>query len=162
LVLYDAGSRLGGLVAARSVAGYRIELGADSFITSKPWGIDLCRRLGIEDRLIPADARYRRSLVLHRGRPLAVPAGFHLPAPVSVGAVLRSPLFSLAGKLRMALEFVLPRGAAAEDESLAHFVRRRFGREALERLVQPLVGGIYTADPEKLSLRATMPRFLEM
>src|SRR5262249_213389 len=66
------------------------------------------------------------------------------------------------GKLRMALEYVLPRGSDQRDESLAHFVRRRFGREALERLIQPLVGGIYTSDPEKLSLRATMPRFLDM
>jgi oxygen-dependent protoporphyrinogen oxidase len=65
----------------------------------------------------------------------------------------------------MALDLVLPRRAAAnggDDESLAQFVRRRLGREALERMAQPMVGGIYTADPESLSLRATMPRFLEM
>lgn len=162
LVLFEAGTRLGGVVGTRQIAGYRVELGADSFITNKPWGVDLCRRLGIEDRLIPTDERYRRSLVLRNGKPVPVPEGFQLLAPVSIGAVLASPLFSIAGKIRMALEYVLPRGAPQDDESLAHFVRRRFGREALERLVQPLVGGIYTSDPEKLSLRATMPRFLEM
>jgi len=162
LVLFEAGPRLGGVVATRSIAGYRVELGADSFITNKPWGIDLCRRLGIEDRLIPTDARYRRSLVLRQGKPLSVPDEFQLLAPVSINAVLRSPIFSWPGKLRMALEYVLPRRRSNEDESLAAFVRRRFGREALDRLVQPLVGGIYTSDPEKLSLRATMPRFIEM
>lgn len=162
LVLFEAGARLGGVVGTRQIAGYRVELGADSFITNKPWGVDLCRRLGIENRLIPTDERYRRSFVLRNGKPIPVPEGFQLLAPVSIGAVLASPLFSLAGKLRMALEYMLPRGAPGDDESLAHFVRRRFGREALERLVQPLVGGIYTSDPEKLSLRATMPRFLEM
>jgi len=162
LMLFEAGMRLGGVVGTRSIAGYRVELGADSFITNKPWGLDLCRRLGLEDRLIPTDVHYRRSLVLRKGRPISVPEGFQLLAPVNMGAVLRSPLFSWPGKLRMALEYVLPRGSAGADESLAHFVRRRFGREALERLVQPLVGGIYTSDPEKLSLRATMPRFLEM
>ncbi len=162
LVLFEAGSRLGGVVGTRSIAGYRVELGADSFITNKPWGVDLCRRLGIEGRLVPTDVRYRRSLVLHKGRPVAVPEGFQLLAPVDVGAVLRSPLLSWPGKLRMAFEFFLPRGLSTADESLAAFVRRRFGRQALERLVQPLVGGIYTSDPEKLSLRATMPRFLEM
>jgi oxygen-dependent protoporphyrinogen oxidase len=141
---------------------YRVELGADSFITNKPWAVDLCRRLGIEDRLIPTDARYRRSLVLRHGKPLPVPDGFQLLSPVDVGAVLRSPVFSWTGKLRMALEYIVPRGASDADESLAHFVRRRFGNEALERLVQPLVGGIYTSDPEKLSLQATLPRFLEM
>lgn len=162
LVLFEAGARLGGIVETRQLAGYRIELGADSFITNKPWAVDLCRRLGIEERLIPTDARYRRSLVLRGGKPLPVPAEFQLLAPVSIGAVLRSPIFSWPGKLRMALEYLLPRGGGEGDESLANFVRRRFGREALERLVQPLVGGIYTSDPEKLSLLATMPRFLEM
>ncbi|MGE5194022.1 MAG: protoporphyrinogen oxidase, partial [Deltaproteobacteria bacterium] len=103
-----------------------------------------------------------RSLVLRKGTPVPVPEGFQLLAPVNVGAVLRSPIFSWPGKLRMALEYFVPRGSSTGDESLAHFVQRRFGREALERLVQPLVGGIYTSDPEKLSLRATMPRFLEM
>lgn len=162
LVLFESGTRLGGVVGTRSIAGYRVELGADSFITNKPWAIDLCRRLGIENRLISTDPSFRRSLVLRNGKPVAVPEGFQLLSPVSVGAVLRSPIFSWPGKLRMALEYVLPRGYSEADESLAAFVRRRFGREALERLVQPLVGGIYTSDPEKLSLRATMPRFLDM
>ena len=162
LVVYEAGARVGGLVGTRTIGNYRVELGADSFITNKPWAVDLCRRLGIEERLIPTAARYRRSLVLRHGKPLPVPDGFQLLSPVDMGAVLRSSIFSWHGKLRMALEYVLPRGGSEADESLAHFVRRRFGNEALERLVQPLVGGIYTSDPEKLSLQATMPRFLEM
>ncbi|MFN0056703.1 MAG: protoporphyrinogen oxidase [Planctomycetales bacterium] len=163
MTLFEASPRLGGIVGTRSLAGYRVETGADSFITNKPWAVALCRRLGLEERLIPTDERYRRSLVLRRGTPVAVPDGFQLLAPVDVGAVLKSPIFSWRGKLRMALEYLLPRGGTDQpDESLAHFVRRRFGREALDRLVQPLVGGIYTSDPERLSLRATMPRFLEM
>jgi protoporphyrinogen/coproporphyrinogen III oxidase len=162
LTLFEASSRLGGVMGTRSIAGYRVETGADSFITNKPWAVDLCRRLGLEGRLIPTDDRYRRSLVLRRGKPAPVPEGFQLISPVDVMAVLRSPIFSLAGKLRMALEMLLPGRPGETDESLAQFVRRRFGREALDRLVQPLVGGIYTSDPEKLSLRATMPRFLDM
>lgn len=162
LVLFEAGPGVGGLVGTRVIGEYRVELGADSFITNKPWAVNLCRRLGIEDRLISTDARYRRSLVLRRGKPLPVPDGFQLLSPVDMGAVLRSRIFSWPGKLRMAMEYLVPRGGSDGDESLAHFVRRRFGNEALERLVQPLVGGIYTSDPEKLSLKATMPRFLEM
>lgn len=162
LTLFETSSRLGGIVGTRQIAGYRVELGADSFITNKPWAVDICRRLGIEDRLISTEAKHRRSLVLRNGKPVPVPDGFQLLAPVDVGAVLRSPIFSWPGKLRMGLEYFLPCKAGGEDESLAHFVRRRFGREALERLIQPLVGGIYTSDPEKLSLRATFPRFLEM
>ncbi|MBI3861123.1 MAG: protoporphyrinogen oxidase [Planctomycetia bacterium] len=162
VVVFEAGERPGGIVGTQLISGYRIELGADSFITNKPWAIDLCRRLGIEDRLIPTEARFRRSLVLRNGKPVPVPEGFQLLAPVSVGTVLRSPIFSWPGKLRLACEYFVPKGRSDGDESLASFVRRRLGREALERLVQPLVGGIYTSDPEKLSLRATMPRFIEM
>lgn len=162
MTVFEASSRLGGVVGTRSIAGYCVETGADSFIANKPWATDLCQRLGLQNKLIPTDAMYRRALVLRKGKPVEVPEGFQLLAPVKVGAVLRSPIFSLCGKLRMGMEYFLPRGNSGADESLASFVRRRFGHEALERLVQPLVGGIYTSDPEKLSLRATMPRFLEM
>lgn len=163
LTLFEAGASAGGAMGTRRVGDYLVETGADSFITNKLWALNLCRRLGIEDQLIPTDARYRRSLVVRKGRPVAVPEGFTLLAPARVWPLVKSPIFSPLGKLRMGLEYLLPRQRPEpEDESLASFVRRRFGREALERLVQPLVGGIYTSDPEKLSLRATMPRFLEM
>jgi oxygen-dependent protoporphyrinogen oxidase len=161
LVLFEAATRLGGTVGTEFEQGYLIEKGADSFITDKPWAVDLCRRLDLEDRLIPTDARYRGSLVLRRGKPLPVPEGFLLLSPARIWPVLTSPLFSPWGKLRMGLEYFV-RAGEADDESLAAFVRRRFGQEVLERLVQPLVGGIYTSDPDKLSLQATLPRFLEM
>jgi oxygen-dependent protoporphyrinogen oxidase len=162
LTLFEAGPHLGGLVGTRQIAGYRVETGADSFITNKPWGLDLCRRLGLEARLIPTEAAFRRSLVVRRGHPVPVPEGFQLLGPTALGAVWRTSLLNWWGKLRLALEYFIPRAHGSGDESLGHFVRRRFGRQALERIVQPLVGGIYTADPEKLSLMATMPRFLEM
>ncbi|WP_206028595.1 protoporphyrinogen oxidase [Thalassoroseus pseudoceratinae] len=166
ITLFDANDRFGGVLGTVNIGGYRVETGADSFITNKPWAVDLCKRLGIADRLISTDETYRRSLVLHRGRPVPVPDGFMLMTPAKVWPVLRSPLFSWTGKIRMGLETIVPRRRSSEggddDESLADFVRRRFGNEALERLVQPLVGGIYTSDPEKLSLRATLSRFLDM
>ncbi|MDB5339048.1 MAG: hemY [Planctomycetaceae bacterium] len=160
--LYEAGPRLGGLVGTQQIDGYTLELGPDSFITNKPWAVGLCKRLGIEDRLIPTDARYRRSLVLRRGQPVEVPEGFQLMTPAQVWPVLTSSIFSWWGKLRMGCEYFLPAKRDVQDESLGSFVRRRFGQQVLDRLVQPLVGGIYTSDPEKLSLRATLPRFLEM
>lgn len=162
VTLFEASPRLGGLVGTQHIGGYTLELGPDSFITNKPWAVDLCRRLGLEGRLVPTDARYRRSLVLRRGRPVEVPEGFQLMTPAKVWPVLTSPIFSWWGKLRMGWEYFLPAKLDVDDESLASFVRRRFGQEVLERLVQPLVGGIYTSDPEKLSLKATLPRFLEM
>jgi oxygen-dependent protoporphyrinogen oxidase len=100
--------------------------------------------------------------VVHDGRLTPLPDGFLLLAPTDLRALVGSPLFSWRGKLRMALDLVLPRGRDAADESLGAFVRRRFGREALERAAQPLAGGIYTADVDRLSVEATMPRFREL
>jgi protoporphyrinogen/coproporphyrinogen III oxidase len=162
VALFEAGPRLGGVVHTESIDDCLVERGADSFITNKPWAIDLCRRLGIEDRLISTDPRFRQALVLRKGKPVAVPDGFLLMAPAKIWPVVASPIFSPLGKLRMGLERWIPPRADVGDESVASFVRRRLGREALDRLVQPLVAGIYTSDPEKLSLRATLPRFLEM
>ncbi len=160
--LLEAGDRLGGTIVTERRDGFVMEGGPDSILTEKPWAVDLCQRLGFADRLVGTRDGERRTYVVHRGRLLPLPEGFLLMAPTDLVALARSPLFTWRGKLRMALDLVLPRGPADADESLAHFVRRRLGREALERVAQPLVGGIYTADPERLSLAATMPRFREL
>lgn len=162
LSLFEKSLRPGGVFGSEMVGDFLIERGADSFITNKPAGVDLCRRLGLEDELITTDARYRRSLILYRGRPVPTPVGFNLLAPARIGPMLTTPLLSWSGKFRMLQERFVPRRRSDEDESLADFVRRRFGPEFLERIVQPMVGGIYTSDPEKLSLKATLPRFPEM
>jgi oxygen-dependent protoporphyrinogen oxidase len=162
LTLLEARERLGGSIETEHVDGFLVESGADSFISEKPWALALCHRLGIEDRLVRTDERFRRTFVWHGGRLHPLPDGFQLLAPTQFTPFLTSGLFSWPGKLRMALDLVLPRGAPGGDETLGAFVRRRLGREALERVAQPLVAGIYTADPDELSLGATMPRFLEL
>lgn len=162
LTLLEARERLGGTIATEHVDGFLVESGPDSFISEKPWALALCRRLGLEDRLVRTDDRFRRTFVWHGGRLHPLPDGFQLLAPTRITPLLTSSLFSWPGKLRMALDLVLPRGAPGGDETLGAFVRRRLGREALERVAQPLVAGIYTADPDELSLGATMPRFLEL
>ncbi len=161
LHLFEAGERLGGLVGTIERDGYLIDVGGDSFITNKPGALGLCQRLGLEDRLQETEPKYRGALVLHHGKTYPVPEGFQLLSPSALWPVMTSPILSWPGKLRLACEYFVPPRKPTGDESLASFVRRRFGTEALERLVQPLVGGIYTSDPEKLSLAATMPRFLE-
>ncbi|PYM53766.1 MAG: protoporphyrinogen oxidase, partial [Candidatus Rokuibacteriota bacterium] len=162
LTLCEARGHLGGTVGTERADGFLLEQGADSFITEKPWALRLCERLGLEPRLRSTDARFRRVYVVHRRRLVALPEGFLLLAPTRLGPVLRSSLFSWPGKARMALDLVLPRARDGGDESLGAFVRRRFGPELLERVAQPLAGGIYTGDPERLSLAATMPRFLAL
>ena len=164
LTLLEASSRLGGTIETTNRDGFLIERGPDSFISEKPEALALAKRLGLEQQLIQTNEDYRRSFIVRDGRLRPVPEGFQLLAPSRIWPFLTSDIFSLTGKARIAADLFLPRKIAngANDESLASFVRRRLGSEALERMAQPMVGGIYTADPETLSLRATLPRFLEM
>lgn len=162
LTLFEAGPRPGGVVRTERVDGFLLEGGPDCFITDRPWGLELCRRLGLEKDLVGTNPDCRRSFVLRGRRLLPVPEGFQLLAPARLRNFARSPVLSLAGRARAAMDLFLPRGPLRDDESLASFVRRRFGDEALERLAQPLLAGIYGADPERLSLKATMPRFLDL
>ena len=161
LTVVESRDRLGGTIATEHAGGFLVEAGPDSFLSEKPWALALCRRLGIEHRLVRTDDRFRKVFVWRAGRLHPLPDGFQLLAPTKLGPFVRSGLFSWRGKLRMALDLVVPR-SLKDDESLGAFVRRRLGREALERVAQPLVAGIYTADPDELSLTATMPRFGEL
>jgi oxygen-dependent protoporphyrinogen oxidase len=163
VTLLEASDRLGGIIRTEQRDGFILEAGPDAFISEKPEALALSKRLGLTDRLIETNPQYRRSFVVRHGKLRPIPEGFQLLAPSRFWPFATSGICGLSGKLRMAGEVFLPqRWDSESDETLASFVRRRFGAEALERLAQPLVGGIYTADPEKLSLRATMPRFLEM
>jgi protoporphyrinogen/coproporphyrinogen III oxidase len=164
VTLLEASDRLGGTIQTESRDGFLLERGPDSFVSEKPQALALAKRLGLESQLIQTNEEYRRSFIVRDGRLRAVPEGFQLLAPSRIWPFLTSDIFSLAGKARMAADLFLPRQNTngTNDESLASFVRRRFGEEALERMAQPMVGGIYTADPETLSLRATLPRFLDM
>ena len=161
LTVLEARDRLGGTIETEHAGGFLVETGPDSFLSEKPWGLALCRRIGLESRLVGTDDRFRRVFVWFGKRLHPVPDGFQLLAPTRLTPFVTSSLFSWPGKLRMALDVILPRGGGG-DESLGAFVRRRLGREALERIAQPLVAGIYTADPDELSLLATMPRFVEL
>jgi oxygen-dependent protoporphyrinogen oxidase len=164
VTLIEASARLGGILVTEERDGFLLERGPDSFITEKPEAVALAKRLGLESRLIETNQSHRRSFIVRHGRLRPVPEGFQLLAPSRIWPFITSDIFSLPGKARMAADLFLPRRKSngVADESLASFVRRRLGREALERMAQPMVGGIYTADPETLSLRATLPRFLDM
>jgi oxygen-dependent protoporphyrinogen oxidase len=174
VTLFEAGPRFGGVVqtARDESLGLTLEEGPDCFVSTKPAAMELARELGLGDELIGTRAENRRSFILHRGKLRPIPPGFFLLAPTSLKALAATPLLSMQGKLRAALDLFMPafsglpggrpENPATHDESLASFVRRRFGEEVLERIAQPMVGGIYTADPEKLSLAATFPQFLAM
>lgn len=160
--LYEASQRLGGVLHSERQDDFLLEFGADNFITNVPWGLDLCRRVGLGDQLLQTNSGLRRALVVRDGQLHPVPEGFMVMEPRALWPLVMSPLLSWRGKARVLGEYFVRARRDGQDESLASFARRRLGREAFERLVQPLAAGIYTADPEQLSLAATMPRFLEM
>ncbi len=165
VVVFEAAPRAGGIVSTARRGDLVFEEGPDSFITDKPEALALVRRLGLEPAVRGTRPEFRRSYVVRNGRPVPTPEGFYLLAPTRLGPVFRSPLFSPLGKLRMALEPWVPARRTHgedDDESLASFVTRRLGRETLERIAQAMVGGIYGAAPEELSLGATFPRFLAL
>jgi oxygen-dependent protoporphyrinogen oxidase len=163
VTVLESGARLGGQVWTDRQGEFLLEGGADALLAQKPAGIALCKRLGLEGELEDVSARGGGTEVLRRRRLVRVPDGFLLMAPTRTGPMLRSSLFSVRGKLRMLAEpWVSQRSAGTDDESLASFVRRRFGREVLERVAEPVIASLYTADAERLSLRMTMPRFLDL
>lgn len=160
--LIEARPRLGGVIFTERVDGFVIEAGPDSLLTQKPWGVELCQELGIADRLIGTNDRQRRVYVLWKGRLQPLPEGLMLIAPTRLGPLLRNRLLSWPGKIRLGLEYLLPPRPMAGDESLAGFVRRRCGHEALEKIAAPLLAGIYAGSMEQMSLLATFPRLREL
>jgi oxygen-dependent protoporphyrinogen oxidase len=160
--LVEAEPRLGGKILTEQVGGFVIEGGPDSFLSQKPWGVELCRRLGLADRVIGTNRDRRKTYVYSKGRLEELPEGLALGVPTKLGPFLKSGLLSWRGKLRLGAELLIPRRSAREDESLGAFFRRRLGEEALERIIEPLMTGIYAGDADSLSIQATFPRFPEM
>lgn len=161
VTLFEAAPRLGGVLETRKHEGFLVEQSADNFLRSPPWGVEFAERVGAAESLIPTRRHGRGASVLHRGALHRVPAGFQLMAPGGIVSILTTRVLSLKGKLRLAREGSVAPGDPDVEESVAQFARRRLGDEAYERLVQPLMGGIYAGDAERLSLLATAPRFVE-
>lgn len=164
ITVLEAGERWGGKVLTEQVDGladgpFVVEGGPDSFMTQKPWAMELARELGLADRLLGANDHKRSTYVLVRGKPVPLPEGVMLIVPTRLKPFALSPLISPLGKLRMALDFFIPRKRGDEDETLAEFVGRRLGAEALDKIAEPLMSGIYNADPTLQSVQATFPRF---
>jgi oxygen-dependent protoporphyrinogen oxidase len=160
--IFERRNRVGGALDTLEREGYEIEMGVDNFISTLPWGLQLCKELGLSDRLVQTNSQYRRTYVVRKGRLHLLPDGFLMMAPTKLFPMATTPLLSPLGKLRAGLELFIPARRDDVDESMSDFVLRRFGREVFERLVEPLVSGVYAADMDKLSVLATLPRFREM
>ena len=158
--LVEASDRLGGVIRSDRFDGWVVDGGPDSILVQKPAAVALCRELGLGERLV-STLTPRTAYVLRDGRLHPIPEGSFLGFPVRASALAASSLFSLRGKLRMACEVVIPRSDDDEDESIAAFVRRRFGEEAADYLAEPLLAGIHAGDVDRLSVRALFPRLVD-
>ena len=164
LSVIEARDHVGGNIATHRVDGFLLDAGPDSFVRTKPDAVQLVRELGMEDELMTPDAR--NVYLVHRGRLELMPAGMALAVPTRLGPMVQTPLLSLGGKLRMLADLWLPAkdggAGVADDESIEGFITRRFGREASERIVGPLLGGIYAGDVSQLSILATFPQLSDL
>jgi len=161
-VLYEASTRLGGVLRTEQIDGCLVEAGPDSFITEKPWATDLCRDLGLADQLIGSNDADRKTYILTNGRLVAMPDGLMFMVPTKILPTGLSPLFSWKAKVRMAKELFHPPRAVDHDESVSAFVERHYGAEMVDRLADPLLSGVYGGEAASLSVRAVLPRFAEM
>ncbi|CAN5489769.1 protoporphyrinogen oxidase [soil metagenome] len=168
VVVFEAARRPGGELQSERVehpeGRFLVEAGPDCFLAQKPWARELAVELGLDGELIPINQIPQAVSIIKHGRVIDWPSGLSLLAPTELRPFLRTPLISPLGKVRMALDLVLPSIRSTADESIAAFVRRRLGKEALDWIAEPLMAGIYNADPEQLSLLATFPhlRALEL
>ena len=155
----ESSSRTGGVICTERFDGWVIDGGPDSLLVQKPAAVALCRELGLADRLV-STLTPRTAYVLRDGRLHPLAEGSFLGFPLKFSALAKSSLFSLGGKVRLAAELLVPKGGG-EDESIASFVRRRFGEEAADYLAEPLLAGIHAGDAERLSVKSLFPRLLE-
>lgn len=174
-VVIEKDDRLGGKLASEIVPDpdggeYVVDGGSDAFVSTKPAVARIARMLGIGDEMVPAREENKKTLIVKGKRLVELPDGIMMFAPTKLLPLATTSLYSWPGKFRMALDLFLPRkerwaeGETAQqhDETLEAFVVRRMGREALDRVAEPLVGGVHASSPDQMSLAATFPNFLEM
>ena len=158
IVLIESDVVLGGKLRTEHVDGFVIEAAPDSFLSRKERGVGLVQELGLGEELIARRPEHHHTFVRRGGDLHPLPEGLTGMIPTNLDALERSELLSPEGKVRFASEPDVPAAAGVEDESVAAFISRRFGREAYEALVEPLMTGIYGGDGDQLSLRATFPQ----
>ncbi|MFH2203587.1 MAG: protoporphyrinogen oxidase [Elusimicrobiota bacterium] len=162
VTVLESSSRLGGKILSHQADDMVIEGGPDSFITAKPWALELVRELGLEADLIPTNSESKEVYVYTRKRLRRLPEGLMLMAPTKVLPFLASDLVGWGAKLRMGWEYFVPARTENDDESMGGFARRRFGGEALEVIVGPILAGIFAGDPDRLSMASTFPQFVDL
>jgi len=162
ITVLEAEKRWGGKISTERLGEYVIEGGPDTFLATKPWGVSLCRELGLGERLQGTNPLQKNTYVLYKNQLRPLPDGLSMMIPTRFGPMLSTSLLSWPAKARMGFDFVIPARTVNGDESLGAFVSRRLGRKAYENLIEPLMSGIYAGDGDQLSLQATFPYLREL
>ncbi len=155
--------RAGGVIWSEQVDGFTIDAGPDALLTQKPEAIKLCEEIGLGGRLVPTQPP-RLAFIQRGGRLHPLPATSVLGIPTALGPFIKTRLFSWTGKLRMGAELFVPRRPDKDveaDESIAQFIERRFGAEAVRYLAEPLLAGIHAGRADRLSMRTLFPRLVQ-
>ncbi len=160
--LFEGRGQLGGSLASEIVNGAVLEHGPDSFLTEKPAATELCRELGLGAELLPSNDAARKTYIVVRNRLVPLPDGLMFLVPTKLVPTALTPLFSLRTKIRMGMELLHPPRPGTGDESVAALVKRHFGQEAVDRLADPLLSGIYGGDATQLSAQTVLSRMVEM
>ena len=160
--VFESANQVGGVIQTIDSEPFLAELGADNFATLVPDALQMVQEMGLRDEFIGPNADHRIAQVVCKGKVFPIPNGFSLMQPTRLSSVLASPILSPAGRLRVLAEYYIKRRANQDDESVESFAVRRLGRECFDRIVEPIVGGIFTARAETLSMQAAMPQFLAM
>jgi protoporphyrinogen/coproporphyrinogen III oxidase len=160
--ILESRPRLGGVIQTDHVHGCTLEAGPDSFLSAKPAALDLIRDLGLSADVIGSNDHLRVTFVRRNGRLVPLPDGLMMMVPTKILPLITTPLLSWSTKIKMGMELLRAPKPRAEDESVADFVREHYGQEAVDYLAEPLLSGIYGGDPNQLSVRAVLPRFVEL
>jgi protoporphyrinogen/coproporphyrinogen III oxidase len=155
VVVLEAGPRLGGQIHTIELAGVPVDVGADALLARQPEGVALVRALGLGEELVAPRTSAVDLWIDGRRRPL--PEATVLGAPTDLRALVRSRVLGPGALARAAIEPLLPRRVVAGDRSVADLVGERFGRQVVDRLVEPLLGGVYAGNSAELSAAAAAP-----
>lgn len=159
--LIEKNDRLGGNIITEKIDDFTIEGGPDNFLSQKPWALALAKKLGLGPQILNTN-KDGQTYVLWKGKLHPLPEGFVLMIPTKITPFIFNSLFTIRGKLAMALDLIKPKGDPKKDESLGEFVKRRLGQEALDKIAEPLVAGVHAGNPETMSIKSSYPRFVEM
>ncbi|MFW6075825.1 MAG: protoporphyrinogen oxidase, partial [Chloroflexota bacterium] len=162
VTVIEASVRFGGPIFTERFDDFIVDAGPDSFLSTKPGGLELAKRLGIADRLINTRDDGGGTYIVRDDELHPLPEGITLLVPTQFKAIAETSLLDVRGKLRLLADYVIPARRDESDESVASFMTRRVGKQAFERLAEPLLSGIYAGDARKLGILSTFPRLRDV